>query len=223
MTIESHPPLEEYLETIWYLLEDGIEVIPTRLSERMGRSLPTVTQRLDRLEVDGYLTRTHGRQITLTDQGRSLAEGVVRKHRLAECLLYDVIGLSYVKLHIEAGRWEHAISDEVETLMTKLLNTPTFCPHGNPIPDGGWRPDTIATSETRLSAANPGDELQLKRITEELEENEDFMSTLVNSNVLPGSEFSVSHKDVDSITIQHLGHGLTIDMNLARLLVVDMI
>jgi hypothetical protein len=76
---------------------------------------------------------------------------------------------------------------------------------------------------TRLSNANPGDKLQLKRITEELEENEDFMSTLVNNNILPGSEFLVNHKDVDSITIQHLGHTLTIDSSLARLLVIDIL
>ncbi|WP_298338947.1 metal-dependent transcriptional regulator [Ferrimicrobium sp.] len=221
MTIESHPPLEEYLETIWYLREDSIEVIPTRLAERLGRSLPTVTQRLDRLVAEGYLARPSGKQLEFTQQGQKLAEGVVRKHRLAECLLYQVIGLSYVKLHIEAGRWEHAISDEVETLITTLLGNPLRCPHGNPIPYGTGTSLTISAPGIRLNEADIGVPLKLQRITEELEEDEVLMATLVDNQIFPGSELCVHRQDARTLTIDHLGHSVTLDAKSAALLVVD--
>ncbi|MGC9155522.1 MAG: metal-dependent transcriptional regulator [Ferrimicrobium sp.] len=223
MTIESHPPLEEYLETIWYLMEDSVEVIPTRLAERLGRSLPTVTQRLDRLVAEGYLARPLGKQLEFTHQGQKLAEGVVRKHRLAECLLYQVIGLSYVKLHIEAGRWEHAISDEVENLIMTLLDNPPRCPHGNPIPYGTSASLAIVSPQIRLSEAGVGIPLKLQRITEELEEDEVLMATLVDNQIFPGSELYIRHQDSQSVTIDHLGHSVTLDTKSAGLLVVDLI
>ena len=91
-----------------------------------------------RLKADGYVTR-RARDV-LTEKGRGRAESVVRKHRLAERLLTDVIGLDWHKAHLEAGRWEHVISDEVEERLVKLLENPTTCPHGNPIP-GEWAPE----------------------------------------------------------------------------------
>src|SRR3954467_6437567 len=128
-----HPPLEEYLETIHELEEEGGRVIQARLVERLGHSAPTVSEMVRRLRDEGYL-EVSNRVITLTPQGRTRAESVVRKHRLAERLLTDVIGLEWHKAHLEAGRWEHVISDEVEVLLVKLLDNPTTCPHGNPIP-----------------------------------------------------------------------------------------
>ena len=128
-----HPPVEEYLETIFALEEEGIPVIQARLAERLGKAAPSVSEMLDRLEADGLITRS-GRRITMTPAGRSLAEGVVRKHRLAERLLVDIIGLDWDKAHVEAGRWEHVISDDVEARLVVLLDNPTTCPHGNPIP-----------------------------------------------------------------------------------------
>ncbi|WP_298210943.1 metal-dependent transcriptional regulator [Ferrimicrobium sp.] len=221
MTIESHPPLEEYLETMWYLIEDGIEVIPTRLAERLGRSLPTVTQRLDRLVAEGYLLRPLGKQLEFTQQGQKLAEGVVRKHRLAECLLYQIIGLSYVKLHIEAGRWEHAISDEVEHLIMTLLANPLRCPHGNPIPYGTAADAAITSSGIRLNEAEVGVPLRLQRITEELEEDEALMTTLVDNQIFPGGELCITHKDSQALTVHHQGHFVTLETKSAALLVVD--
>ena len=102
---EYHPPVEEYLETILALGEEGVPVIQARIAERLGRSAPSVSEMLDRLTEDGYVTR-EGRRLSLTDSGRALAEKVVRKHRLAERLLVDVIGLEWHKVHREAGRWE---------------------------------------------------------------------------------------------------------------------
>ncbi len=128
-----HPPVEEYLETIFALEEEGIPVIQARLAERLDKAAPSVSEMLDRLEADDLIVRS-SRQIAMTPKGTALAEGVVRKHRLAERLLVDIIGLDWDKAHIEAGRWEHVISDDVEERLVVLLGNPTTCPHGNPIP-----------------------------------------------------------------------------------------
>ena len=130
---EYHPPVEEYLETMLALGEEGVPVIQARIAERLGRSAPSVSEMLDRLTEEGYVTR-EGRRLSLTESGRALAEKVVRKHRLAERLLVDVIGLEWHKVHREAGRWEHVISDDVEARLVELLGDPATCPHGNPIP-----------------------------------------------------------------------------------------
>src|SRR5947207_7647259 len=146
-----HPPLEEYLEAIHELLEEGSSVIQARLVERLGHTAPTVSEMVRRLRDDGYL-RVDGRAISLTGMGRERAEKVVRKHRLAERLLTDVIGLEWHKAHLEAGRWEHVISDEVESLLVKLLDNPTTCPHGNPIPGT----DRVVEAVTTLDTIEPG-------------------------------------------------------------------
>ena len=148
MTDGFHPPVEEYLETIHSLTEEGTPVIQARIAQRMGRTAPSVSEMLERLTDDGYVERS-GRVIALTERGRTLADSVIRKHRLAERLLVDVIGLPWHKAHLEAGRWEHVISDEVETHLVTLLGNPSTCPHGNPIPgpDGG---------DDRGAAGEPG-------------------------------------------------------------------
>src|ERR1700742_4763837 len=128
-----HPPLEEYLEAIHELDEEGVVVIQARLAERLGHSAPAVSEMIRRLREGGYV-RTSGRALQLTESGRSVAQSVVRKHRLAERLLTDIIGLPWEKAHLEAGRWEHVISDEVEARLIEILGHPTTCPHGNPIP-----------------------------------------------------------------------------------------
>ncbi|MBV9936545.1 MAG: metal-dependent transcriptional regulator, partial [Actinobacteria bacterium] len=128
-----HPPVEEYLEAIYELEEEGVPVIRARLAERLGHAAPTVTENVKRLEEKGYVNAT-GRAVRMSPQGRRLAESVTRKHRLAERLLTDVIGLEWHKIHAEAGRWEHVISDDVEEKLQELLGHPSTCPHGNPIP-----------------------------------------------------------------------------------------
>src|SRR5438876_6565084 len=144
-----HPPVEEYLEAIHELVEEGAVVIQARLAERVGHSAPAVSEMVRRLRGEGYL-EIENRAIVLTRKGRSRAESVVRKHRLAERLLTDVIGLPWHKAHMEAGRWEHVISDEVEARLVEILGHPTTCPHGNPIPGSGrTEPRLTALSETR--------------------------------------------------------------------------
>src|SRR5438874_11346150 len=152
-----HPPLEEYLEAIHELEEEGTQVIQARLAERLGHSAPSVSEMIRRLKAEGYL-QVKNRAVTLTEKGRARAESVVRKHRLAERLLTDIIGLPWHKSHIEAGRWEHVISDEVEARLVELLGNPQTCPHGNPIPGTGA--DTRALSA--LSTCQPGDLVRLE-------------------------------------------------------------
>ena len=180
---EYHQPVEEYLETMLGLSEEGVPVIGARIAERLGRSAPSVSQMLDRLVDEGYVTR-EGRRLSLTERGRALGEKVVRKHRLAERLLVDVIGLEWHKVHREAGRWEHVISDDVEARLVELLGDPATCPHGNPIP--GSRSPAL-TSETRpLADVAEGERVRLLRVSEEVELNLGSLELLDEGRLHPG-------------------------------------
>src|SRR5688572_5796314 len=125
---------EMYLRTVWELEEEGITPIRARLVERLGLSAPAVSETVARLEHEGLMRVAPDRTLELTEQGRERAISVMRKHRLAELLLTDVIGLEWEQIHVEACRWEHVISDAVERRLIDLLDSPTTCPHGNPIP-----------------------------------------------------------------------------------------
>jgi DtxR family transcriptional regulator, Mn-dependent transcriptional regulator len=195
-----HPPVEEYLTTIYELLEDGVPVIQARLVERLGHAAPTVGEMTKRLVSEGHVVVT-GRAITLTAKGRALAESVVRKHRLAERLLTDIIGLPWEKAHLEAGRWEHVISDEVEERLRVLLDDPSTCPHGNPIPG------TISQGahQFALSDANPGDEITLTRVTESVETDNDAMTYLAASQFITGTSAVVNTKAPDGTILLTVG------------------
>jgi len=195
-----HPPVEEYLETIFALEEEGIPVIQARLAERLGKAAPSVSEMLDRLEADGLITRT-GRKISMTPAGKALAEGVVRKHRLAERLLVDIIGLDWDKAHIEAGRWEHVISDDVEARLVVLLGNPTTCPHGNPIP--GATPD--GARQRSLAEAQPGEQIRLVRITESVEHEADSLTYLGDNGLTPGTLAVVQSRAPDGTLTLVLG------------------
>src|SRR3978361_2213539 len=125
---------EMYLRTIYELEEEGVVPLRARIAERLGQSGPTVSQTGARGERDGLLQVAEDRHLELSAEGRRHATSVMRKHRLAERLLDDVIGLDWDQLHIEACRWEHVMSDEVERRIVALLKPPMTCPHGNPIP-----------------------------------------------------------------------------------------
>ena len=193
-----HPPVEEYLEAIHSLEEEGAQVIQARLAERLGHSAPSVSETVRRLKADGYV-QVKNRAIVLTGRGRERAESVVRKHRLAERLLTDIIGLDWHKAHTEAGRWEHVISDEVEERLIQLLEHPTTCPHGNPIPGAGApRRDLHA-----LSGSTPGDRVRLERISEQVEWDDDSLVYLSEHGFVPGVDAQVQAKAPDgTLTLQ---------------------
>ncbi len=210
-----HPPLEEYLETIQALIEEGTPVIQARLAERLGRSAPSVSEMLDRLVEDGYVSRT-GRLIALTDQGRQRADSVIRKHRLAERLLVDIIGLPWHKAHLEAGRWEHVISDEVEARLVELLGNPSTCPHGNPIP-GAPRSSVALADQMSLSEVAAGETVRLERITEEVELDMDRLAYLDDHGFIPGRSAIVMTKAPDgSMTLDVDGTDVAIEAALCQ-------
>jgi DtxR family Mn-dependent transcriptional regulator len=197
-----HPPLEEYLEAIHELGEEGIVVIQARLAERLGHSAPAVSEMIRRLRDEGYVD-LRGRSLTLTDRGRHKAESVVRKHRLAERLLTDIIGLPWDKAHVEAGRWEHVISDEVEALLVERLGHPTTCPHGNPIPGtAGDVPSMMVLADQNL-----GDHVRLERVTELIELDQESLSYLSQHGFLPGTEATIASRAPDGTLILDLGAG----------------
>lgn len=198
MTDGYHPPVEEYLETIQSLTEEGTPVIQARIAERLGRSAPSVSEMLERLAVDGYVVRS-GRVFELTGRGRTLADSVIRKHRLAERLLVDVIGLPWHKAHQEAGRWEHVISDEVELRLVELLGNPTTCPHGNPIPGSGAT-DDLEAAQVSLADVEPGHTVRLERITEEVELDMASLEYLDSHGAIPGREAVVRKRAADGTT-----------------------
>ena len=198
----QHPPLEEYLETVLELDEDGLLVTQARLAERLGHSAPTVSQTVRRLVAEGYL-EVSNRVVILTPKGRAQAERVVRKHRLAERLLTDVIGLAWDKAHEEAGRWEHVISDEVETLLVKLLGNPSTCPHGNPIPGGPVDHKALSA----LSGFSPGARVRLERVTEQVEVDQDALSYLADNGFIPGADAEIRTKAPDGTIVLDLDKG----------------
>jgi DtxR family Mn-dependent transcriptional regulator len=212
-----HPPLEEYLEALHELEEEGAQVIQARLAERLGHSAPAVSEMVRRLRTEGYV-QVKGRALTLTAAGRERAESVVRKHRLAERLLTDVIGLPWHKVHLEAGRWEHVISDEVEARLVTLLDRPTTCPHGNPIPGlGKARPELQP-----LSDASPGDHVRLERVTEQVEIDAEACTYLSDNGFTPGADAEVRAKAPDgTLTLAVDGHTIALGPALAQHLFVS--
>ena len=195
-----HPPLEEYLEAVHELEEEGTTVIQARIAERLGHSAPAVSEMIRRLRGDGYL-EVAGRSLTLTAPGRVLAEGVVRKHRLAERLLTDVIGLPWSAAHVEACRWEHVISDDVAERLDVLLGHPTTCPHGNPIPGAGADQRHL----TALVDALAGEHVRLERVTEQVEIDLDALLYLSDAGFTPGTEATVSSRAPDGTLTLDLG------------------
>ena len=189
-----HPPVEEYLETIHGLEEEGTLVIQARIAERLGLSAPSVSEMLDRLESEGYVRRS-GRTVELTDKGSEVAVKVVRKHRLAERLLVDVIGLEWHKVHREAGRWEHVISDEVEARLVELLGDPSTCPHGNPIP--GSRSTPAVSAQMPLADAAQGQTVRLERVSEQVELDLGALAYLDEHGFIPGATAVVASRGPD--------------------------
>jgi DtxR family Mn-dependent transcriptional regulator len=204
---EFHPAFEEYCEAIWELKEDEVEVIQARVAERLNVSRPAVSEMIKRMQGEGFVSLS-GTTINLTTQGRGLAEQVVRRHRLAERLLTDVLGLPWADAHIEAGKWEHVISEPVEQAINRVLDNPTTCPHGNPIPGSSYAaPDTVALSDLSVGAG-----FTVTRIPEELEFTPGLLEFLEDASVQPGRSGTITATSPDGTTTveidgQHVGIG----------------
>jgi DtxR family Mn-dependent transcriptional regulator len=209
---------EMYLRTIYELEEEGVTPLRARIAERLGQSGPTVSQTVARMERDGLVVVADDRHLQLTDHGRELAIAVMRKHRLAERLLVDVIGLEWEHVHPEACRWEHVMSEAVERKLVKLLDHPTTSPYGNPIPGldklgEGDEPAPPAEADLiRLDefARSGGGKVEIRRIAEYVQENESLMTELKSAGIIPGGTVSVGKANGGgSTTIEVVGENTT--------------
>jgi len=202
VAVGFHPPVEEYLEAIFGLSEEGVQVIQARLVERLRISPQAVSEMVHRLADDGYLERS-GRGVVLTEQGQLRARSVVRKHRIAERFLVDIVGLPWHEAHREAGKWEHVISDEVERRFVEILGNPTTCPHGSPIPDSGAVPEP----QVPLADVRAGTPVHLVRITEQVEADWDALVYLSVHGVIPGRDAVVRDRAPDGTLTLELDGG----------------
>jgi DtxR family Mn-dependent transcriptional regulator len=183
-----HPSIEQYLETLYDLNEDGDTIIQARLAERLKHSAPTVSAVVKKLEQEGDIVKT-GRNLQLTEKGLQRAQSVVRKHRLAERLLTDILGIEWHLVHEEAGLLEHVISERVEQKIIQITGNPSTCPHGNPIP-GHIKRDTLK-KEYRLTEANSNTTYRISRIGEILESSPPTLKLLYDCGVVPDNHISV--------------------------------
>jgi DtxR family transcriptional regulator, Mn-dependent transcriptional regulator len=198
---------EMYLRTVFELEEEGVVPLRARIAERLGQSGPTVSQTVARMERDGLLTVEGDRHLELSPLGRTLATRVMRKHRLAECLLVQVIGLEWELVHDEACRWEHVMSETVERRLLEVLGHPTVSPYGNPIPGlaelgdpDGVDDGTVLQSLDRVVVREGITGAVVRRLAEPVQSDPALMSRLRRAGVQPGA----------SITVGHGGEGLLV-------------
>ncbi len=203
---DSHTAFAEYCEAIFELREDDLDVIQARIAERLEISRPAVSEMIRRMAHEGLVTVDGG--IHLTAAGVVVAERVVRRHRLAERFLTDVLGLNWAEAHHEAGRWEHVLNDKVETAMNRILGAPTTCPHGNPIPGSAYtEPEVVPLTDCEV-----GGTFTVTRIPEELEFTPGVLEFLEENMVKPGVSGEITAASPDgtvtlSIQDRHVGIG----------------
>jgi DtxR family Mn-dependent transcriptional regulator len=212
---------EMYLRTIYELIEDGVTPLRARIAEQLGHSGPTVSQTVARMERDGLVVLAPDRHLELTQAGHDAAMRVMRKHRLAERLLIDVIGLELPFVHEEACRWEHVMSDRVERRLVELLDEPRISPYGNPIPaleelglDSPSAPPTavISLEEAAISAVR---KLTLVRIGENPQASDGFLVAAVAAGVVPGALVEVT-LDGDRVIVRAGSEELSVSRDAAR-------
>ncbi|MEO5920527.1 MAG: metal-dependent transcriptional regulator [Pseudolysinimonas sp.] len=205
---------EMYLRTILDLEEEGIVPLRARISERLGHSGPTVSQTVGRMERDGLVMVEGDRHLELSVEGRTRAMHVMRKHRLAERLLADVIGLDWAYVHDEACRWEHVMSEQVERRLLELLNHPTESPYGNPIPgleELGEKPaerflDGVINIVDRVAGESGQVTATIRRLGEPVQFEPELLQQLKAAGVMPGAEASISAAG-SYVLVRVDGHG----------------
>jgi len=184
-----NPALKEYLEAVYELGEEGQRVLQARVGERLGLAPATVSEGMKRLVAEGHVTIAPSREIELTEDGRVIAEALVRRHRLAERMLTDILGIPWHQCHEQAEDWEKVMTPEVEeAILTKLDGEPT-CPHGNPIPG---TESAIPWSDLRsVASMAPGDKGRLTRLLEDVELDHDVLKFLEDHRLTPGHDLTL--------------------------------
>jgi DtxR family Mn-dependent transcriptional regulator len=204
-----HPAVEQYLETILELEEAGIVPMRARIVDRLGVSAPAVSETVKRLEREGYVTLDSDRVLHLTEPGRAYATSMLRRHRLAEVLLADVLKVPWPQVHEEACRLEHAISDNLERHLVALLGDPGTCPHGSPIPGSA---NIVETGPLRkLSAVPAGGSCIVRRIDEHLQTLVERMVELETARLLPGQAVVVGDRDDGQVLLTIDGVSVRVD------------
>src|SRR5215469_13295938 len=190
--------VEEYLETIYNMSAENEVVIGARLAEKFHVAAPTVTEMLKRLVRDGYVEMDNKHQVILTEAGNQAAEAVLRRHRLTERFLVDMLGMQWHQVHEEACRLEHFISGAVESRVIASLNNPTTCPHGNPIPGQVNAREYLKDHNAiRLSTVAVGEQVEILCVSEVVEDEEALILYLQQKGLLPGT--SLTMLDLDAV------------------------
>jgi DtxR family Mn-dependent transcriptional regulator len=219
---------EMYLRTIFELEEEGIAPMRARITERLHQSGPTVSQTVARMERDGLVVVAADRQLEFTPLGRAAAIKVMRKHRLAECLLVSVLGLPWEDVHAEACRWEHVISEPVEQRLLEILGNPTHSPYGNPIPgldalDPEHAHDAVSQGDlrplTEVVTLEPA-RVIIRRIAEPIQENAVTMAALQRVGAMPGAAIMAARNDA-LITLGSAGEYTELNDELAQHVLVQ--
>jgi DtxR family transcriptional regulator, iron-dependent repressor len=210
---------EMYLKTILELEEEGVVPKRARIAERLHQSGPTVSQTVARMERDGLVVVEGDRHLALTEHGRELAIAVMRKHRLAELLLVNVIGLPYEEAHEEACRWEHVMSEAVEKRVYELLGRPTRSPYGNPIPglaelDGGQTLGESPEAERNLAFPGLAGSVVVSRICESVQTDADVLRQLHVAGIDPGAMVTVA-QERDSVSVDRAGERINLPREVA--------
>jgi DtxR family transcriptional regulator, iron-dependent repressor len=199
---QATPAEDEYLQTIYWLEEAGLPITGANVARALQVSPPTVHEMVGRLEADGYITRDEDRSLLFTDNGREHAAGVVRRHRLIERFLTDVLGIPWDEVHEEAERLEHAMSPVLEERMLAAIGDARTCPHGHPIVAGAREPGVP------LADVEEGASVRVLRFENEAE---DLLHYLKESGLAPGLEGTVLATDDDEVAIEAGGerHAVT--------------
>ncbi len=224
---------EMYLRTVLELEEEGIVPMRARIVERLQHSGPTVSQTVSRMERDGLLEVLKDRSLSLTESGRAKAIEVMRKHRLAERLLADVVGLDMAYVHEEACRWEHVMSERVERRLMALLDEPRYSPYGTPIPGmdaiGGPQVGAERFKGMNLLDAATQDAqatFTVRLLPEVIQADQELIETLSSAGILNGAHVKVAPSENDEqrvlVTVTDTGHAVDLDHVSARAIRVDL-
>lgn len=211
---------EMYLRTVLELEEEGVVPLRARIAERLEQTVPTVSQTVARMERDGLLTVTADRRIDLTSEGRLAATRVMRKHRLAECLLVDVLGLDWQLVHDEACRWEHVMSETVERRLLEILGHPTESPYGNPIPgleelgelsqSDDFLGGLVALTDVPADATS----VMVRRIGEPIQSDTKLLTRLRRAGLRPNTAIDIERID-GQVRIGHGARAVALDSAIA--------
>jgi DtxR family transcriptional regulator, Mn-dependent transcriptional regulator len=186
---DLNPASKEYLEAIFELGEEGQKILQARIGERLGLAPATVSEGIKRLVAEDYVSIEPSRELELTDSGRTIAEALVRRHRLAERMIVDILGIQWHLCHEQAEDWEKVMTPEVEEAILAKLDGEATCPHGNPIPGA---PSSIKWSDLKpVAQMDIGETARLTRLLEDVELDHDVLKYLEDHNLMPGRDLTL--------------------------------